>query len=51
MPAGTKRLRGGTVIVHLHAPVDAPPAASREEEKHLMEDVRNIIATDVDSQS
>ena len=51
LPKGTRRLRGGTVHLHLFAPVDVPENATREQEKGLMQTVHDIIAGTVDSQS
>lgn len=51
LPKGTRRLRGGTVQLHLFAPIVVPSEATREQEKGLMVAVHDIIATAVDSQS
>lgn len=51
MPPGKLRLLGGSVVVTLHKPLDVPEQATREQEKELMATVREIIATDVVSQS
>lgn len=51
IPAGSLRLRGGTVTVTLHRPLAVPEQATREQEKEMMSAVREIIAADVVSQS
>jgi 1-acyl-sn-glycerol-3-phosphate acyltransferase len=51
LPQGKLRLLGGSVVVALHKPLDVPEQATREQEKELMSTVREIIATDVVSQS
>ena len=48
---GSIRIVGGSVVVTLHHPIDVPYEASREQEKILMSEVREIIASDVVSQS
>jgi 1-acyl-sn-glycerol-3-phosphate acyltransferase len=50
LPKGTRSLRGGTVHLHLFAPMDVPENATREQEKGLMQSVHDIIANAVDSQ-
>ncbi len=51
IPAGSKALRGGVVTVTLHKAIQVPEQATREQEKELMQAVREIIAADVVSQS
>ena len=48
---GTFWLRGGKVVVTLHKPLAVPENAAREQERELMSAVREIIASDVVSQS
>ena len=51
IPTGSYWLRGGDVVVTLHKPLAVPDNATREQERQLMSVVREIIATDVVSQS
>ena len=51
LPKGARRINGGDVSVRIFPPVTVPAAPTRSDELRLLTDVRQIIASAVDSQS
>ncbi|MBK9183935.1 MAG: 1-acyl-sn-glycerol-3-phosphate acyltransferase [Ignavibacteria bacterium] len=50
LPKKTRHIQGGNVTLRIDAPIAVPQPATREIEKGLMAQVRQIIANNVDSQ-
>lgn len=50
LPKKTRHIQGGNVTLRIDAPMAVPQPATREMEKGLMAQVRQIIANNVDSQ-
>lgn len=51
LPKKSRRIHGGNVSLQIFAPVTVPTAPTRADELRLLTDVRQIIASAVDSQS
>lgn len=51
LPKKTRKINGGDVSVRIFPPVTVPTAPTRNDELRLLTDVRQIIASAVDSQS
>jgi hypothetical protein len=51
LPKKSRRINGGDVLVQIFPPVTVPTAPTRADELRLLTDVRQIIASAVDSYS